>query len=420
VDPISQSVWLAMIVLIPVLVLSLMFSPIIAADALSTVAIAQVISQPTLLTPEQALTQLFQVEAVASTWFAPSFLQQVPFAQIQPLIDDLKQSLGTLQSIQQREEGYGLVFERGTLPARIRLDAQGRIDLLFFGIAETPISLEEAIALVQAFPGRASLLVLAGDQTLAAVNADEPLAVGSAFKLAVLAALRQEIDQGRLAWGDVVALQPGWRSLPSGLIQDWPVGSALTVETLATLMISLSDNTATDALIEIVGRAAIAALTPRNQPFLTTREFFALKNPANAAYLQQFREGNADERLAILSALATAPLPDGAVFSGNPVALDVEWFFSAQELCALMTQVQDLPLMGVNPGVARPQDWQALAFKGGSEPGVLNLTTGLTTAEGLTYCVAATWNDDTQPLDEGALTRLYSGLVAALGTRSPQ
>lgn len=84
-----------------------------------------------------------------------------------------------------------------------------------------------------------------------------------------------------------------------------------------------------------------------------------------------------------------------------------------------MAQVKDLPLMGVNPGVATPQRWQSVAFKGGSEPGVLNFTTALTTSDGDRYCVAATWNDATQPLDETALSRLYSGILAGLQSRSP-
>ncbi|MBD0336950.1 MAG: serine hydrolase, partial [Cyanobacteria bacterium Co-bin13] len=260
----------------------------------------------------------------------------------------------------------------------------------------------------------ASLLVLQGEQELANVNAEQPLAVGSAFKLAVLAALRGEIEQGQRRWDEVVALQPDWKSLPSGLLQDWPDGTALTLETLATLMISLSDNTATDTLIHTLGRQPIESLSSRNRPFLSTREFFALKNPQNASVLEQFRAGDEAERRTLLGALAEAPLPSVNVFAGDPVAPDVEWFFSAQELCALMAQVDDLPLMQVNPGVADPQSWAATAFKGGSEPGVLNLTSQVQSRSGTPYCVSATWNSSSQSLDEAALTQLYSGILTGL------
>jgi beta-lactamase class A len=387
--------------------------PVPSAVALPPAATPVTLAQAANLNPAQRLESLFTAELEAE-WFAPAFLQQIPFSQIQPLIGQLRQTLGPLQRVEAVADGYRLTFAEGTVPAQIRLDEQGQIVGLFFGPPELAVSLAEAVAAIEAFPGEASLLVLAGDEVLAAVAADQPLAVGSAFKLAVLAAVQRAITADRLQWDTVVQLQREWRSLPSGLLQDWPPGSALTVETLATLMISLSDNTATDALIAVVGRDAVEALSLRNRPFLTTREFFALKNPANSDALAAFRNGDLAAQRQVLVDLAIAPLPPASLFDGDPVALDVEWFFSTRELCALMTEARDQPLMQVNPGVANPEDWETISFKGGSEPGVLNLTTALTDPDGRTYCVSATWNDPTQRLDETALSLLYSGLLQTL------
>ena len=91
-------------------------------------------------------------------------------------------------------------------------------------------------------------------------------AVGSAFKLAVLAALKDQVAAGALAWDDVATLEAGHISLPSGILQAWPVGSPLTIHTLASLMISVSDNTATDALIALLGRDLIESYTTLNHP----------------------------------------------------------------------------------------------------------------------------------------------------------
>ncbi|MEO1295124.1 MAG: serine hydrolase [Cyanobacteria bacterium J06636_16] len=384
--------------------------PAIAAPPIPPVAIAQT----TILPPNQALERLFQPESVQNDWFMSQFLEQIPLGQVQALLDSLKQSMGSLQTITPIANGYELTFERGIVPAQIRLNDQGQIAGLFFGPPEAPISVEEAVSSLGEFPGEASLLVLADDEVLADVQADEPLAVGSAFKLAVLVALKEAIAQGTLNWDDVVTLQPEWRSLPGGILQDWPAGTALTVETLATLMISVSDNTATDALIQILGREPIEAIAPRNQPLLTTREFFALKNPDNADTLRRFRQANTVKKRQLLDSLESVALPDASLFTGNPIALDVEWSFSAHELCDLIAQVQDLPLMSVNPGVARLQDWQTVNFKGGSEPGVLNLTTQLEAADGRTYCVAATWNDPDQPVDEETLFLFYRDILLGL------
>ena len=86
-----------------------------------------------------------------------------------------------------------------------------------------------------------------------------------------------------------------------------------------------------------------------------------------------------------------------------------EWFVSNQKLCQLINQVAELPLFTVNPGLADKNDWTKIAYKGGSEPGVLNLTTWLQARNGDVYCVSVTWNDQ-NPLPEQKYM-LWYGLV---------
>lgn len=374
---------------------------------------------PACLSPQAALERLWTAPQVESEWFAASFLQQIPVAPEQ-ILQDLKTNLGALQSVQPEGEGYRVRCERGSLRALIVLNPQGQITgLLFQEMQSNALTVADAIQQLQALPGQTSLLVRAGDTELAAWNADQPLAVGSTFKLAVLAALRQQIEAGQGSWAEVMALQPQDKSLPSGFLQTWFDGARLTLETLATLMISQSDNTATDVLIRRVGREAVEALAAGNRPFLTTREAFVLKSAQNSALLQRYREGDEGQRRSLLPELAALPLPSPAEFSGNPIAPEVEWFFSTRELCDLMDRVADLPLMSVNPGggLVNPQDWARISFKGGSEPGVLNLTTALVGKDGTPYCVSATWNNPEAALDEGRFFALYGGLVAGLGSR---
>ena len=97
----------------------------------------------------------------------------------------------------------------------------------------------------------------------------------------------------------------------------------------------------------------------------------------------------------------------------HPTALDVEWHLSARELCGLIEKVHELPLMSINPGPATPSDWKAIAYKGGSEPGVLNMTTRVATANH-SHCLVATWNDDSRALEEPKLFSAYAALLAVL------
>lgn len=371
------------------------------------------------LTPRTALERLLAADRVLAQWFAPSFLAQVAAAQVEQVVAELKRAHGAYQ----RVEGDGPVeyvgvFERAVVPVQIALDAEGRISGLRFSQARARISrVDHAVEAFRALPGRVSLLILEEGREHAALNPDTPLAVGSAFKLAVLAALAEQIGSGRRSWRDVVDLRPEWKSLPSGMIQNWPDGSALTVHTLASLMISISDNTATDVLIHTLGREAVEALAPtRNRPFLTTREAWILKAPGNQDLLTRYRTGNESARRDVLREVQSRPLPGddlSSALASGPVAIDVvEWFFTARELCAIIARVAELPLMGINPGLANRRDWTRVAFKGGSEPGVLNLTT-LVESRNRKLCVVATWNNDAR-LEDARLRSLYSGVLDLL------
>jgi len=366
------------------------------------------------LSPQLTLEQLFTTPQLQKEWFAPSFLNQISLTQVEQIIENIENTLGSYQEVQVDGSDYLIVFEQGSVPTKLVLDSNNQISgLLFQAPISQGMSLKVAQEMFRSLPGKVSFLVLEDNSQLAALRANQPLAVGSAFKLAVLKALKQQIDAGILAWDDVVKLEEEQKSLPSGMLQTWPDGSQLTVQTLATLMISVSDNTATDILINVVGRDLIESFAPRNLPFLTTREAFVLKNPQNQSLLERYRQGNEVNRREVINQSPSYPLPSVDIFNANTVAVDVEWFFTTKELCELMTTVADLPLMSINPGVARPNDWSRIAFKGGSEPGVLNLTTLLEAKDGKTYCVAATWNN-TVPLDETRFTAIYGGAIAGL------
>lgn len=366
------------------------------------------------ITPQSALERLAIADAIAPEWFAPSFLAQVSAQQVQSILTSLRTGLGMYQRVEPNGNDYQLVYEKGIISAKILLNATGQIIGLRFQPVRVQFkNLDDAIAQFKKLPGKVSLLIEENNVKRIGLNETTPLAVGSAFKLAVLAALKTQIESGQRRWDEVIALQERQKSLPSGFLQSWADGSLLTLQSLAALMISQSDNTATDHLIYRVRREAIEPLTPRNRPFLTTREAFILKAQTNRKLLQQYRDANLSVRRALLDEVAQRPLPGVEDFGADPVALDIEWFFTPAELCSLMNRVKDLPLMSINPGISSSQDWARVAFKGGSEPGVINLTTALQAKNGKQYCVVATWNHN-QVLDETRFLSLYESTIALL------
>jgi beta-lactamase class A len=294
------------------------------------------------------------------------------------------------------------------------LDWQGRIaGLRFTGVVPTGATIDSVVGTIRSLPGQVSLLVLRDGKERASLQPDAPLAVGSAFKLIVLRGLADAIGAHRLAWDQVVRLDSAWRSLPSGFLQTWPAGTPLTIETLADAMISVSDNTAADALIHLVGREPLQALSPRNTPFLTTRELFTLKSPGLADRSNAWQSLTPAARQGLLDEASRAALPDPFALALHPGG-GPEWFVTAREICTLLGGLKDIPAFRINDGGFAGADWKSIAFKGGSEPGVLNLSVYAVGHDGRGVCVSATWND-TRDVEAGKLFAPVSRLLHLMG-----
>lgn len=362
------------------------------------------------VTPEAAVERLFRAPAIEPGWFDAAFLAAVPVERLAAIIADLTRQFGPLQEIVTGGERLTVRLSRAEMPVSVTLDAEGRIAGLFF---HPPVAIggtvEEQVAAIAALPGEVAVLVRSDGADRAAHRPDEAMAVGSAAKLAVLLAVEGAIGAGRLSPDQVVPLDERWRSLPSGILQGWPAATPLTIATLEVLMMSLSDNTATDALIALVGRDRVEALTPRNTPFLTTAQLFRLKGPDGAALFAEWLAAGTARRAALLPQVDALPLPP-ALRPG--FSYDVEWFMTARELCDFLEQAADRPALSVNPGLAEPADWARVAFKGGSEPGVLNFSTLVTGKDGRRHCVVATWNG--QEANDAALAAPYRALLKRL------
>jgi hypothetical protein len=354
---------------------------------------------------------------VQSDWFTSDLLQQIPLQQAQTAITNIHQVLGSFQSVQPQSDGLLVVFDKGSIPVQATIDSQGRFTALGLGppqFNDPQLGLKTGAAQVLSLPGMTSLLIQQNGKDIVASNTDKPLAVGSASQLAVIQALRTQVDAGTYSWDRVVALAPDWKTLPPGVLQNWPDAAPLTLSTLAAMMTSSSDNSAADGLITILGRPVIEAIAPNDIPFPTPHEVYVLKDPANADLLSRWRSGDVNAKRQVLSEADKRNDPSLSTFTGATVlAPDVEWFFSTRELCALMGKVQDLPLMSIDTGPANRSDWSWVAYKGGFEPGAINATLWLRDKSNNSYCIAATWNSN-QPVDQAQFSGAVGQIVKSL------
>jgi beta-lactamase class A len=375
--------------------------------ALLIMALAGAARAAPLTPPEAMLMRLFGGDPITADLFAPSFLAQAPIGQIQQAFGKERALVGPALSVEAVGPGYVVHTQNYAVPVEIGLDADGKVaSLVLRRAVEHLATLDEVRRVLGTLSGQVSYLVTKNRAVLYAQGQGRPLAVSSGFKLAVLAALADAVAAHRLSWDQVVRLDGRDISFTPGVLQDFAPGSPVTVHTLAALMIGESDNTATDQLIDLIGRDRVAARLGTDFALKTT-EFYKLK--ADPARQLRYAGGNATARAAIAQELDGLPMPAPADVM-TPLTDTVEWYLSGTALCRLIEDVSGLDMLGINPGVARREDWAKIAFKSGSEVGVVSLTSRLVDKAGNSYCVTLTVNDHAA-LDENRITTIYAALV---------
>ena len=89
-----------------------------------------------------------------------------------------------------------------------------------------------------------------------ALNADEPMDTMSVIKIPLMVEAFRQIEAGRFALADRVTLTDAAKRPGTGVIRSLDAGASLTIKDLLTLMIIVSDNTATDLMYDKVGGTA--------------------------------------------------------------------------------------------------------------------------------------------------------------------
>lgn len=89
------------------------------------------------------------------------------------------------------------------------------------------------------------------------IEPDRPFPTASVFKVPVLVELVLQAEEGRLRLDETVKVSEALKSPGSGVLKELTSEPTLSLADLAMLMIIISDNTATDMLVDRVGTGAI-------------------------------------------------------------------------------------------------------------------------------------------------------------------
>ena len=305
----------------------------------------------------------------------------------------------------------------------VHTDTAGLIDgLRFRPYAPSPTNWSELDSRLRALAPRVSYaasLLDKGCRPVHEVDADRKNPLGSAFKLYFLGALERRTTD----WNTNLPIREEWKSLPSGVLQDRPAGTDITLRQHADLMISISDNTATDHLIHHLGRDAVLRQMkatgnhdPRNHPFLTTRELFTLKGFRYPVLADAYLSLPRPLRPALRPALAAVPRTAIQPWS-EPRDLDsIEWFGSANDMCRVLANLDamhsprvDHALSIEDAGIGLDRtEYPEIWFKGGSEQGLLVLNHLARTDDGRTAVVTVMLSDPGRALAQEVATEVLA------------
>jgi len=142
---------------------------------------------------------------------------------------------------------------------------EGGGGVLAAGLDTTPMALYDEI--VKETAGFERILGVAvrhlGTGEEASFNGGELFPTASVFKVPVIVELYRQVEAGRLGLDDRMVLKEAEKVPGSGILKELSEGLEVTVRDLSRLMMILSDNTATDMIVERVGKDNVNATMRR-------------------------------------------------------------------------------------------------------------------------------------------------------------
>lgn len=136
------------------------------------------------------------------------------------------------------------------------------------------------------------------------IDEDDVMPTGSLIKVPVLVALYDAVHHGRFALTDRISYRAEHRSLGSGVLSMMEPGVEMTVRDAALLMIVISDNSATNMCIDLVGLDRVNAVM-RSLGLRETALKLRLGDPAGGLDGRKIFVSTAREMTGLLTMIAT-------------------------------------------------------------------------------------------------------------------
>jgi beta-lactamase class A len=132
--------------------------------------------------------------------------------------------------------------------------------LLLFSLLRTPGLDQQIKSKINGFAGKVTIYAKNLD-TGATYNlsGEQPVRTASTIKLPIMIEVFWEAAEGKVKFTEGITDSPGEKVSGSGIMQDLSDGDILPLRDVVTLMITLSDNTATNLILNRIGGNAVNA-----------------------------------------------------------------------------------------------------------------------------------------------------------------
>jgi beta-lactamase class A len=176
-------------------------------------------------------------------------------------------------------------------------------------VAEVAGAIEREFAAFAGTGGVAATNLGTGEEIR--VNADTETGTASTIKVPVLIEVFRQVEAGQVDLETKIADSAATRTPGSGILRDLSVGNPLSVRDVAILMIVVSDNTATNMLIDLVGLDRInATMTEFGFPWTQLRN--RIDFPKIGDNVKNLAVTTPSELAKIMEALATGRILNDA------------------------------------------------------------------------------------------------------------
>lgn len=368
--------------------------------------------------------------------FDRSFINQVGIEKMSKIFKDMYSLTGSVinvTTISFSTPLYGDFFfhteKQYLIPATIGINQKGKITTLFFRPPfKKTLSSSDVIEKIKSLNYEKKGILIKKltqiEDKLFGYNENEIFAIGSAFKLYILAYLAENEKK----WDKIIYKDQQKNSIPPGTLLNYPQSAPFTVFTAAYHMISESDNTATDILIDYIGREKLEkyikdknSAYALNIPFLKTSEIFKIKT--NSSIAEKYIKMSAEQKREMLDSVEKQELDLLKIDLSTPLYINnIEWFASPSDMCKILDHIRIIDntfansILSANKGAdLKSGGYIWGGFKGGYEPGVLTLNWLLKAKDERYYCISIMINDSKKEIDKNKVISISQELLNVFG-----